>query len=61
MASANTPEIRQPTGQPIPIAAPPAPEVAWARELMPPESMQMMEKEIAKLEKAPMLRASSWA
>ncbi|MNR62561.1 hypothetical protein D3C85_1846240 [compost metagenome] len=61
MAMANTPEIRQPIGQPMPMAAPPAPEVPWARELMPPERMQMIEKEIAKLEKTPIRRESCWA
>ena len=61
MAMAKTPEIRQPRGQPMPIAAPPAPDVAWASELMPPDRMQMIEKEIAKFEKPPMLRANSWA
>ncbi len=61
MATANTPEIMQPSGQPMPMEAPPAPDVPWASELMPPERMQMMEKEIAKLEKPPIRRDSSWA
>ncbi len=45
----------------MPIAAPPAPDVAWASELMPPERMQMIEKEIAKLEKRLIRRSSSCA
>ena len=45
----------------MPIAAPPAPEVACASELMPPERMQMIEKEMAKLEKRYMERESSCA
>ncbi|MCY1401493.1 hypothetical protein D9M71_166120 [compost metagenome] len=61
MAMANTPEIRQPSGQPMPIDAPPAPEVPWASELMPPDRMQMIEKEMAKLENTPMRRDSCWA
>ncbi len=61
MQIAKTPETRQPSGQPIPIAAPPAPEVPWASELMPPDRMQMIENEIAKLENKPMRRSSSWA
>ena len=36
----------------MPMPMPPAPEVACASELMPPDRMQMIEKEIAKLEKA---------
>ncbi len=35
----------------MPMRAPPAPEVACASELMPPERMQMIEKETAKFEK----------
>ena len=61
MQMANTAEIRQPSGQPIPMAAPPAPDVACASELMPPDKMQMIENEIAKLEKEPIRRESSWA
>ena len=45
----------------MPIEAPPAPAVAWASELMPPDRMQMMENETAKLEKTLMRRSSSWA
>ena len=44
---------RQPIGQPMPMAAPPAPAVAWPSELMPPDRMQMIENEIAKFEKRP--------
>ncbi len=58
---AKTPEISTPTGQPSPIDIPPAPAVAWPSELMPPDRMQMMEKEIAKLEKRRMRRDSSCA
>ncbi|MCY1375807.1 hypothetical protein D9M69_632480 [compost metagenome] len=61
MATANTRETRQPSGQPMPMAAPPAPEVPWASEFIPPERMQMMEKEMAKLEKPPIRRDRSWA
>ena len=61
MASAKTPEIRQPSGHPMPIEAPPAPAVAWASELMAPERMQMMENDTAKLEKALIRLSSSWA
>ena len=61
MPMANTPEMRQPTGQPMPIDAPPAPAVACPSELMPPERMQMMENETAKLEKALMRRSNSCA
>jgi hypothetical protein len=43
------------------MAAPPAPEVAWAKELMQPDKMQIMEKEIEKLENRLRLRASSCA
>jgi hypothetical protein len=50
-----------PSGQPRPIAAPPAPEVAWPSELMPPDRMQMIENEMAKLEKRLIDRSSSWA
>ena len=45
----------------MPIAAPPAPEVACASELMPPARMQMIEKEIAKFENRPSRRESSCA
>ena len=45
----------------MPMPMPPAPEVAWASELMPPDRMQMIEKEMAKLEKRLRLRCSSWA
>ena len=45
----------------MPIDAPPAPDVPWASELIPPERMQMIEKEMAKLEKTPIRRESCWA
>jgi|GEM_PF-5687772 len=61
MDSANSPEITQPTIQPMPAPAPPIDEVAWAKELMPPDRMQMIEKEIAKFENLFMLRDSSCA
>ena len=59
MATAKTPEIRQPSGQPIPIEAPPTPLIPCARELMPPDKMQIIEKLMAKLEKRLMRRSSS--
>ena len=40
---------------------PPTPEVACASELMPPDRMQMIENEMAKLENRLRLRCSSWA
>ena len=60
-ASAKSPEMTTPRGQPIPIAAPPAPEVACPSELIPPDTMQMIEKEMAKLENLLILRSSSCA
>ncbi len=45
----------------MPMPMPPAPEVACASELIPPERMQMIEKEIAKFEKRFIVRCSSWA
>jgi hypothetical protein len=45
----------------MPMAAPPAPDVACPSELMPPDRMQMIEKEMAKFEKRVMERASSCA
>ena len=53
--------MMQPIGQPMPIAAPPTPDVACASELIPPDSMQMMENEMAKLWNGPMRRDNSWA
>ena len=35
----------------MPMPMPPAPDVAWASELMPPDRMQMIENEMAKFEK----------
>ena len=61
MASANMPDNRQPTIQPMPAPAPPTEEMACAKELMPPDRIQMIENEIAKLENFDMLRESSWA
>ena len=61
MARANMPDSAQPTIQPIPAPAPPIEEIAWAKELMPPERMQMMEKEIAKFENLDIDRDSSCA
>ena len=55
------PESRQPVIQPIPAPAPPTEEIAWAKELMPPDRMQMIENEMAKLENFDMERESSWA
>jgi hypothetical protein len=45
----------------MPIAAPPAPDVACASELIPPDRMQMMEKEMAKFENELIRRSNSWA
>ena len=61
MASANMPESRQPTIQPMPAPAPPTEEIAWAKLLMPPERMQMIEKEMAKFENLDMERCNSCA
>ena len=61
MDSANIPETMQPAIQPIPAPAPPTEEMACANELMPPERMQMIEKEIAKFENLDMERCSSCA
>ncbi len=61
MARAKDPDTAQPTIQPMPAPAPPIDDVACAKELMPPDRMQMIENEIAKFEKRLMLRASSWA
>ncbi len=61
MATANTSETKQPSGQPMPMAAPPAPAVACASELMPPDRMQMIENETAKFENELIRRSSSWA
>src|SRR6476469_6179141 len=61
MATANTSDTKQPTNQPMPMPIPPAPEVAWASELMPPDRMQMIEKETAKLENRLSRRSNSCA
>jgi len=55
------PETMQPTIQPMPAPAPPTEEMAWAKELMPPDRMQMIENEIAKFENLDMERDSSCA
>ena len=54
-------EMQQPIGQPIPMAAPPAPAIPCPSELMPPDRMQMIEKEIAKFENPRIRLASSCA
>ena len=61
MASAKNSEMAHPTIQPTPAPAPPTDEVAWANELMPPDRMQMIENDIAKLENRLIPRESSWA
>ena len=61
MASANMPDKRQPTIQPMPAPAPPTDEIACAKLLMPPDKMQMIEKEMAKFENFDMERCSSCA
>ncbi len=61
MPSAKSSEIRLPIGQPMPIAAPPMLLMPWPSELMPPERMQIIEKETAKLENPLMRRDNSWA
>ena len=58
MPSANSRETRQPIGQPIPMLAPPMLLIPWPSELIPPERMQMIENEMAKLED-PFMRRSS--
>ena len=45
----------------MPIEAPPAALKPSWKEVMPPARMQMIEKEMAKLEKPLMRRDSSWA
>ncbi len=45
----------------MPMAAPPTPLMPWPSELIPPDRMQMIEKEIAKFEKPCIRRASSCA
>src|SRR4051794_11692829 len=61
MASPKVPDMNTPSGQPSPSAAPPAPEVACAKELTAPARMQMIEKEMAKLEKPVRRRDNSCA
>ena len=51
----------EPTIQPRNTPAPPPAEKPDWKEVMPPARMQMMENEIAKLEKPPMRLASSCA
>jgi len=59
MATAKNPDTQHPTIQPMPAPAPPTDPVAWAKELMPPDRMQMIENEIAKFENPLIRRASS--
>ena len=61
MEAATIREKAQDSGQPMPIAAPPAALKPSWKEVIPPARMQMMEKEMAKLEKPLMRRDSSWA
>ena len=51
----------QPNIQPMPAPAPPIEEIACAKELMPPDRMQMIENDIAKFEKRLIDRCNSWA
>ena len=50
-----------PISQPITTEKAPPAENATGNAVMPPARMQMIENEMAKLEKPPILRASSWA
>ena len=52
---------RAPTGQPMPIDAPPAALRPVPNAVMPPATMQMIANEIAKLENPLMRRESSCA
>ena len=51
--------MRQPTGQPMPMEAPPVAQSARWKEVTPPARMQMMEKLMAKLENPPMRLSNS--
>jgi hypothetical protein len=59
MVAATAREKRQTSGQPSPKAAPPTLESPWWNEVTPPARMQMIEREMAKFEKAPIPRGSS--
>jgi hypothetical protein len=59
MASAKIRLIKLPTSQPMPMPAPPTPEILWWMELMPPDKMQMMENDTAKFENGFSVRESS--
>ena len=61
IAIAKTAETPLPTIQPMPAPAPPTDDVAWAKELMPPDRMQIIENEMAKFENPPIVRNSSCA
>ena len=61
MAAATISEKAQESGQPMPMEAPPAALKPSWKEVMPPARMQMMENEMAKLEKPLIRRDSSWA
>jgi hypothetical protein len=61
MHSATITENATPSGQTTPAAAPPTALTPSCSDVMPPARMQMIEKEIAKLEKPPMRRSSSCA
>ena len=61
MVAATVSENRQTSGQPSPMPAPPAPPSPTWNEVIPPARMQMIDSEMAKLEKADIRRANSWA
>jgi hypothetical protein len=61
MAMAKNSENRQLSGQPMPMAAPPTLPMPWPKEFSPPETMQMIEKEMAKFWKVRIRRDNSWA
>jgi len=60
MVAATHREKRLTSGHPIPRLAPPALLKPMWNDVMPPERMQMMASERAKLEKPLIRRASSW-
>ena len=59
MARATTAANRAPTGQPMPMESPPPALRADGKAVIPPARTQIMEKEMAKLENAPIRRESS--
>src|SRR5436190_16543577 len=61
MHKATTKQNPTPTGQTIPAAAPPTAQKPSCRDVIPPARMQMMEKEMAKLENPFILRNNSCA